>query len=221
MKKTPLIELIDLEKTFISESGQIQVLKNVNLKIYPGEKVSLIGPSGCGKSTLLSLISGLIRPSKGTVKLDGVDLKKLNDEEQSRFRTETIGVALQSENMIPFLNALENIELALSFSKNKYEKSRAYDLLKKLGVGHLALKYPRQISGGEGQRVALAVALANNPKLLIADEMVAQLDVHTASKVVKEIFESDMTVIFVTHNIELANRAEIKFCIKNKQVVKI
>jgi putative ABC transport system ATP-binding protein len=221
MKKKPLIELIDLEKTFISESGQVQVLKNVNLKIYPGEKVSLIGPSGCGKSTLLSLISGLIRPSKGTVKLDGVDLKKLNDEEQSRFRTETIGVALQSENMIPFLNALENIELALSFSKNKYEKSRAYDLLEKLGVGHLVLKYPRQISGGEGQRVALAVALANNPKLLIADEMVAQLDVHTAGKVVKEIFESDMTVIFVTHNIELANRAETKFCIKNKQVVKI
>jgi putative ABC transport system ATP-binding protein len=221
MKKKPLIELIDLEKTFISESGQVQVLKNVNLKIYPGEKVSLIGPSGCGKSTLLSLICGLIRPSKGTVKLDGIDLKKLDDEKQSRFRTETIGVALQSENMIPFLNSLENIELALSFSRNKYKKSRAYDLLKKLGVSHLALKYPRQISGGEGQRVALAVALANNPKLLIADEMVAQLDVHTATKVVREIFESDMTVIFVTHNIELANRAEIKLCIKNKQVMKI
>jgi len=209
-----------VSKSFQSSGGSSTVLEDVNLTIEPGQKASLIGPSGSGKSTLLSLIAGLLRPDCGTVEIDGLSLNDLNDGERAGLRSQRIGIALQSENLIPFLSVLENVELAMGFGKQRRGTKRAQELLERMGVVHCATHLPRQISGGEAQRVALAVALVNDPGLLLADEMVAQLDTATASAVVREVFDSDMAVLFVTHNTELADRADLRLHVHNRQVVK-
>jgi len=219
MTTAPLVKLSRVSKTFYSERGPNSVLTEVDLEILPGEKVSLQGVSGSGKSTLLSLITGLLRPDTGTVCFDGKILGELDDLEISTLRAHSMGIALQAENLIPFLTARENVELAISFGEKGNYKSKAEVLLERMGVPHLAFFYPRQMSGGETQRVALAVALANKPKLLIADEMVARLDTKTADSVVGDIFDADMAVIFVTHNHSLADRATRRLVVKDKKIV--
>lgn len=219
MKTIPIIELKGVSKTFHSEAGDNTVLEDIDFKIYPGEKISLIGASGSGKSTLLALINGLLQPDTGTIAFEGVLLNSLNDDERSKLRANSVGIALQAENLIPFLTALENVELAHSFGGRSKDTTSALTLLERLGVGHVANYLPRQISGGEAQRVSLAVALANEPKLLIADEMAAQLDASTADSVIRDIFGSLMAVVFVTHNKHLAKLAQRQFCIKDKKVV--
>jgi putative ABC transport system ATP-binding protein len=214
----PIVQLTGVSKRFQSAGGTTHVLEGVDLKIEAGQKVSLIGPSGSGKSTLLSLIAGLLRPDMGTVELGGVTLSSLNDGERAALRARRIGIALQSENLIPFLSALENVELALGFGGHRSRRTRAYELLERMKVAHRATHLPRQISGGEAQRVALAVAMANNPQLLLADEMVAQLDATTSSAVVRDIFATDMAVLFVTHDTTLADRAHLRLCLRNRQV---
>lgn len=221
MSTTPLVSLKGVTKTFQTTDGLITVLDGIDLDVYPGEKISLVGVSGSGKSTLLALINGLLQPDTGTIAFDGKPLKSMNDDERSKLRTSSIGIALQSENLIPFLTSLENVELARSFGGNNKEPETALKLLDRLGVAHVANYLPRQISGGEAQRVSLAVALANRPKLLIADEMAAQLDSKTAKLVMKDVFESSMAVIFVTHNKHLASLAERRYCIEDKKVVRL
>lgn len=215
----PIVQLTGVSKSFQSAGGTTSVLEGVDLKIEAGQKVSLIGPSGSGKSTLLSLIAGLLRPDTGTVELGGVTLSNLNDGERAALRARRIGIALQSENLIPFLSALENVEMALGFGGHRSRRTRAYELLEHMKVAHRATHLPRQISGGEAQRVALAVAMANNPQLLLADEMVARLDATTSNAVVRDIFATDMAVLFVTHDTTLADRAHQRLCLRNRQVV--
>lgn len=219
MTSNPVVQLKGVSKNFMSAGGSSIVLEGVNLSIEPGQKASLVGPSGSGKSTLLSLIAGLLRPDAGIVELDGVSLSDLNDDQRADMRARRIGIALQSENLIPFLSVLENVELALGFGGRRSRASHARELLDRMGVAHRATHLPRQISGGEAQRVSLAVALANNPRLLLADEMVAQLDATTASAVVRDVFDTDMAVLFVTHDTTLADRADLRLRIRNRQVV--
>jgi len=214
----PVVQLKGVTKSYTSAAGINSVLEGVDLKIEPGQKVSLVGPSGSGKSTLLSLISGLLRPDDGTVELDGQSLSDLSDDERATLRSQRIGIALQSENLIPFLSALENVQLALGFGGQRSGSAQARELLERMGVAHRATHFPRQISGGEAQRVSLAVALANNPRLLLADEMVAQLDTATASAVVGDIFDTGMAVLFVTHDIALADRADLRLRLHNRQI---
>ena len=221
MKQSPILELSDVSKHFDSTQGRNVVLRDVNLRIYAGQKVSIVGASGSGKSTLLSLITGLLRPDTGIVTIKGTDIQQLNDDERSKLRSKNIGIALQSENLIPFLTALENVKLALSFAKRRVSPNYALELLERMKVAHLATYRPRQVSGGEAQRISLAVAIANKPQILIADEMVAQLDEVTAGRVVDDIFASDMAVLFVTHNRQLADRAERKFSVQDKTVVEL
>ena len=221
MKQSPILELSDVSKHFDSTQGRNVVLRDVNLRIYAGQKVSIVGASGSGKSTLLSLITGLLRPDTGIVTIKGTDIQQLNDDERSKLRSKNIGIALQSENLIPFLTALENVKLALSFAKRRVSPNYALELLERMNVAHLATYRPRQVSGGEAQRISLAVAIANKPQILIADEMVAQLDEVTAGRVVDDIFASDMAVLFVTHNRQLADRAERKFSVQDKTVVEL
>ena len=216
---TPLVKLRGVSKSFPSTSGSTSVLEGVDFQIEPGQKVSLVGPSGSGKSTLLSLIAGLFPPDEGTVEFDGVPLSHLDDDERTALRSSQIGIALQSENLIPFLTVLENVELALDFGGHRAEKARARVLLDRMGVGHRASHLPRQVSGGEAQRVVLAVAMANKPRLLLADEMVTQLDAFTAGAVVSDIFRTDMAVFFVTHDTTLADQADVRLCLRNGQVV--
>jgi ABC-type lipoprotein export system ATPase subunit len=218
MMPAPVVQLKGVSKNFQSAGGPVVVLEEVDLTIEPGQKASLVGPSGSGKSTLLSLIAGLLRPDNGTVEIDGVSLSDLDDRERAALRARQIGIALQSENLIPFLSALENVELALGFGGRRSGEKRARELLSRMGVAHRANHRPRQLSGGEAQRVSLAVALANEPALLLADEMVSQLDETTASAVTREIFELDTAVLFVTHDPSLADRAGLRFRLRNRRV---
>jgi len=215
----PVVQLTGVSKSFQSAGGTSIVLDGVDLMIEPGQKASLVGPSGSGKSTLLSLIAGLLRPDIGTVALDGVPLSGLDDGERAVLRTKRVGIALQSENLIPFLSALENVELALGFGNRRSGLGRARELLNRMGVAHRARHRPRQLSGGEAQRVSLAVALANDPAILLADEMVSQLDAATAGAVTRDIFDADMAVLFVTHDLALADRADLRLRLRDRQVV--
>lgn len=219
MTPAPVVRLRGVSKSFQSAGGRSIVLNDVDLTIEPRQKASLVGPSGSGKSTLLSLIAGLLRPDTGTVELDGVPLRGLNDSERAALRSRRIGIALQSENLIPFLSAVENVELALGFGGRPAQPGRARELLARMGVAHRAAHRPRQLSGGEAQRVSLAVALANDPGLLLADEMGSQLDAATAAAVTRDIFAADMAVLFVTHDIALADRADLRLRVQDRSVV--
>lgn len=220
MTATPAILHLDgVSKSYQSPAGETIVLTDVDLTIKHGEKVSLMGPSGSGKSTLLSVISGLLRPDTGTVEVDGISIAELDDVKRAALRGQRIGIALQSDNLIPFLSAIENVELALGFVKRRTNVARANQLLDQMGVAHRANHLPRQLSGGESQRVALAVALANEPALLLADEMVSALDAATAGRIVDDVFKSDMAVLFVTHDAAFADRADRRLALSERTVV--
>jgi putative ABC transport system ATP-binding protein len=148
-----------------------------------------------------------------------VSLAGLDDRDIAHLRSRRIGIALQSDNLIPFLSAQENVELAQRFGARNRNPKQARALLDRMGVVHRAAHLPRQMSGGEAQRVSLAVALANAPALLLADEMVAQLDHDTAQAVVGDVFESDMAVLFVTHDTGLAARAGLRLAVQDRSVV--
>lgn len=220
----PVVRLRDLSKSFAPSSADqlsVPVLADVSLTLFPGDKASLVGPSGSGKSTLLALIAGLLRPDEGTVEIEGDVMSSLDDRSRARLRASRIGIALQSDNLIPFLSARENVELALAFGRSvsrRGAREKADELLARFGVGHRADHRPRELSGGEAQRVALAVAIANEPMLLLADEVVAQLDADTAGQVVDEVFHGNFAVLYVTHDIELADRATRRFELHEGQV---
>jgi len=216
-----MVSLHGVAKSYTTVHGDVPVLADLDLRMDRGEKVSLVGPSGSGKSTLLGLISGLLRPDAGMVAIDGVSLADLDDAALADLRSHRIGIALQSENMIPFLSAAENVALALGFGgcERGRRRIRAGELLERMSVGHRADHLPRRLSGGEAQRVAMAVALANEPDLLLADEMVAALDPATAAKLVDDIFATDMAVLFVTHDPALAERADRHLALDGGTVV--
>jgi predicted ABC-type transport system involved in lysophospholipase L1 biosynthesis ATPase subunit len=218
----PIIRLEGVSKAFPTAGGDpVQVLCDVDLAIHSGDKASLIGLSGSGKSTLLSIIAGLLRPDAGTLELDGVPLGDLDEAARARLRAERIGIALQADNLIPFLSARENIELAMGFgshSDRRQARLRALELLDRFGVAHRADHRPRHLAGGEAQRVALAVAMANRPALLLADEVVAQLDGETAGHVLDEILASDSAVLYVTHDVALADRVERRYRLHDNRI---
>ena len=203
-----LVRAEGVSKGYGTGSSRTAVLESVDLVLREEEKVSLVGPSGSGKSTLLSLIAGLIRPDTGRISIDGVAMQGLDDAGRAALRAGQVGVVLQSGNLIPFLTAIENVELAMGFTDRKPSRDRARELLATLGVDRRREHLPRQLSGGEAQRVSIAVALANEPTLLLADEVVGQLDSATADRVVDVLFGAELAVLFVTHDETLAARGE-------------
>ena len=221
----PFVRLEAVSKSYGSGSSQLEVLDQVELDLMEGETTSLVGRSGTGKSTLLSLIAGLMRPDKGHVYIGGQQMDKLDDNDRANLRADRIGFVLQSDNLIPFLTAVENVELAMGFASGRRPAARARELLSDLGLGHRIDHLPRQLSGGESQRVAVAVALANEPDLLLADEVVGQLDSNTASDVMDMIFtasrERNLTVLYVTHDEELASQAHRSLRLTDRKVVAV
>jgi putative ABC transport system ATP-binding protein len=207
----PMLQLEEVSKTYREGSVDRPVLRGASVELPRGEMTSLIGVSGSGKSTLISLLAGLMLPDSGRVVFDGEELTDLDDVARARLRAGRIGVVLQSGNLIPFLTALQNVELAIEFAGGDRTGRRAEDLLSELGVGDRLHHLPRRISGGEAQRVSVAMALANQPDLLLADEVTGQLDSANAEQVMDVIFDAwkrlGLTVLFVTHNRELASRA--------------
>ena len=198
--------------SFRDGSAEAHVLDRVSLELHRGETTSLVGTSGSGKSTLLGLIAGLRRPVSGSIVFDGRDTTALDDRGWAQLRAQRIGFVLQSGNLIPFLTAAENVELAAQFTEHDRRTTRAVELLDELGVGNRRHHLPRQLSGGEAQRVAIAVALVNDPDVLLADEVTGELDSATADAVMDLVFDlarsRDLTVLFVTHSGDVAARAQ-------------
>ncbi len=212
-----------MSKSYGTGPNQLHVLDGVELELRRGETTSLVGRSGSGKSTLISLIAGLMRPDAGHVHIGGQQTDDLDETGRARLRAERIGVVLQSDNLVPFLTAVENVELAMGFAAGRRPPRRARELLGELGLGGRMDHLPRQLSGGEAQRVAVAVALANEPDLLLADEVVGQLDSATAAYVTELVFsaarERDLAVLYVTHDQQLASQARHSLRLADRRVV--
>ena len=218
-----LVSLDDISVSFRDGLVEANVLDCVSLELFQGETVSLVGVSGSGKSTLLSVIAGLLRPASGSITFDGQDMTAPDDAGWALLRAQRIGFVGQSGNLIPFLTATENVELAAQFARRDHHQSRATELLDELGLASRRRHMPRQLSGGEAQRVAIAMALVNAPDVLLADEATGQLDATTAAEVMDVIFElaraRGLAVLFVTHNDALAARAERRLQLVAGQVL--
>jgi putative ABC transport system ATP-binding protein len=217
--RPPQLRVEGVAKAYGTGEARTVVLESVDLLVHEEEKVSLVGPSGSGKSTLLALIAGLIQPDAGRIRVGDVAMHDLDDTGRAALRAQQVGVVLQSDNLIPFLTAVENVELATGFAAGTGGRDRARELLVALGVDHRRDHLPRQLSGGEAQRVSIAVALANEPSLLLADEVVGQLDSVTANHVVDVLFGADLAVLFVTHDEALAARGERQLRLVDGSVV--
>ena len=206
----PMVEVRDLWKEYELGKAKVQALRGVNLKVDRGEFLAVVGPSGSGKSTLLHLIGGLDRPTRGLVRVGGIEVSSLkSDRELSRYRNEYVGFVFQFFHLIPRLTALENVELPLVARgvDPKERRRRALEALKLVGLEHRARHRPTELSGGEQQRVAIARAIVTQPKLLLADEPTGNLDSSNARIVInlfrKLIEELNLTVVMATHNLEL------------------
>lgn len=203
MKK--ILEIKDVSKSYKRGNVSTTAISDISYSLEEGESLSIIGPSGSGKSTLLNIIGGLDKPDKGTVIIDGHDITKLNDLKLSNFRNKTIGFIFQFFNLQDYLTAQENVMVPLLFSKMKTSEAqaKALDLLKKVGLEARAKYFPQQLSGGEMQRVAVARSLANDPKIVLADEPTANLDRKSANVVLElfeEIAKNGVSVIVITHD---------------------
>jgi putative ABC transport system ATP-binding protein len=207
-----MLEIKNLTKTYNSGSRSLTVLDHVSFKIEPGETFAIVGPSGSGKTTLLGLCAGLDRASEGSVILNGIALDSLSEDERAEVRNKHVGFIFQNFQLIPTLTALENVMIPLELRGDKGAKKRAEDLLERVGLTDRKNHYPTQLSGGEQQRVSLARAFSNNPKILFADEPTGNLDEETSEKVEALLFElnRDMgtTLVLVTHDLELAAKTQ-------------
>jgi len=219
----PLVRARDLFKIYREGPVETVALRGASLELPRRVVTSLVGPSGSGKSTLIAILAGLSLPSAGQVLFDGEDLTRLDEAGRARLRARRIGLVLQRGNLVPFLTAVENVELALRLAGERRPRRRATELLVEQGLGDRLHHLPRRLSGGEAQRVAVAVALANQPDLLLADELTGELDSATADRVMGVIQESGrqrgLTVLLVTHNQEIAARAEHRLGVADGAVV--
>ena len=206
-----IIESIDLNKSYTMGKVEVEVLKNINIKIEEGEFVSIMGPSGSGKSTLLYLIGGLDKPTSGKIWIKGRELDSMNDEQESKLRRREIGFIFQFYNLIPNLNIEENIMLPvlLDGKKLKDYKKELDDILETVGLSDRRRHTPRELSGGQQQRVAIARALINQPDIILADEPIGNLDSKTGTEIMELLArinrEKGKTIIQVTHSKEAAD----------------
>ena len=193
-----------------SGSGELVILRDIELAVTSGEALAVVGASGSGKSTLLALLAGLDTPTRGTVKLDGVDLFALDEDQRAELRGRMLGFVFQSFQLLPALTALENVMLPLELANVDDAEPRAKEMLVRVGLGERLTHYPKHLSGGEQQRVALARAFVVRPKLLLADEPTGSLDAQSGSGVIDLLFglnrEYGTTLVLVTHDEALAAR---------------
>ncbi len=219
-----IIESIGLNKVYTMGNTEVEVLKDINIKIDKGEFVSIMGPSGSGKSTLLYLIGGLDKPSSGTIRIKGREIAQLKDEEESRLRRQEIGFIFQFYNLIPNLNVEENIMLPILLDGKKLKdyKMELDNILDIVGLSDRRRHTPRELSGGQQQRVAIARALINQPDIILADEPTGNLDSKTSAEVMdllaKINSEKGKTIIQVTHSREAAEYGQRIINVKDGKV---
>lgn len=218
-----ILSVRDLTKTYRSGQSTLTVLQNIDFDIEEGSTVSIVGPSGSGKTTLLGLCAGLDQASKGSVSLNDINLNELNEDERALIRNQHVGFIFQNFQLLPTLTAMENVMVPLELRKADSVKRKALELLDKVGLADRASHYPTQLSGGEQQRISLARAFSNSPKILFADEPTGNLDAETGDKVQNLLFdlnrEAGTTLVLVTHDLDLAARTQRIIRIKGGKLV--
>jgi len=217
-----ILSVKNVSKTYQSGSRKLTVLDQINFDIQAGESIAIVGPSGSGKTTLLGLCAGLDSASEGSVVLQGNAFEKLNEDQRAAVRNQHVGFIFQNFQLLPTLTALENVMVPLELKKRKNAKEKAKTLLEKVGLGDRMTHYPTQLSGGEQQRVSIARAFANEPKILFADEPTGNLDTETGDMIEDLIFdlnkEQGTTLVLVTHDPELAKRTNRIIRIKGGKI---
>ncbi len=209
MTRKDILSVQKLSKSYRSGEQTLAVLRAVSFSLAEGSTCAIVGPSGSGKTTLIALCAGLERPTSGTIVLDDKDLGLLDENELARLRNHHIGFVFQSFQLIPTLTALENVMVPAELQGQNHARSRAAELLERVGLKERFHHYPVQLSAGEQQRVALARAFINHPKILFADEPTGNLDAETSKTIVHLLFELNQvvgtTLVLVTHNADLAS----------------
>ena len=218
-----MIELRGVSKRVMSGDTPLTILDGIDLTVPAARSLAITGPSGSGKSTLLGLIAGLDAPTTGTIRIDGVDIGRLDEDALARLRGEKIGFVFQFFHLIPSLTALENVMVPMEIAGRRDAGARARALLEEVGLTGRAHHYPAQLSGGEQQRVALARALANAPPILLADEPTGNLDTATGHHILELLRgihrTRGTTLILVTHDAELAAIADSRLVLRDGRVV--
>lgn len=219
---TMILELQHVFKNYSLEGRDIAVLKDINFQIAEGSTVAIVGPSGSGKSTLLGLCAGLDQASTGSIKLNGIELSGLSEDNLAKIRNEFVGFVFQNFQLLPTLTALENVMVPMELRGIRNHQPVAIELLARVGLADRANHYPSQLSGGEQQRVSLARAFANKPKILFADEPTGNLDAETSLIIEEMLFElnraSGTTLVIVTHDLDLAAKTQQIIPIKGGQI---
>ena len=216
----PVLSIRGLERSYVTGAGPLTVLRGVDLDVMPGEIVGLIGPSGSGKSSLLHAAGLLEHPNAGRITIEGCDCSDLPDRDRTRVRLATIGFVYQFHHLLPEFTALDNVALPLMIAGVARAKAqaRAAELLGELGLADRVQHQPAQMSGGEQQRVAVARALANSPRLLLADEPTGNLDPATSTAVFENLYNlarrTGVAAVVATHNLELARHMDRVFALK-------
>lgn len=210
----PLVEVRNLSRIFRRDSVEVVALQDINLEIPAGDFLALMGPSGSGKSTLLNIIAGIDRPTSGIVRVGGVEIQQMSEDELARWRNHHIGFVFQTFNLIPVLTAFENVELPLLLTNLSKQERREHVLtaLKLVGLSDRVDHYPRQLSGGQEQRVAIARAIVTDPTIILADEPTGDLDARSAQEVLNLLQQLNeqfnKTIILVTHDPRAAHYAK-------------
>jgi putative ABC transport system ATP-binding protein len=214
VEATALSKIVRLVGHAANGAPELAILQDISLTVMPGEAVAIVGASGSGKSTLLGLLAGLDTPSSGAVRLDGTDLFALDEDGRAALRAKLLGFVFQSFQLLPALNALENVMLPLELAREAGATDLARQMLARVGLAERLNHYPKTLSGGEQQRVALARAFVTRPKLLLADEPTGNLDASTGAGVIDLMFELNAeggtTLLLVTHDEAIASRCARK-----------
>ena len=218
-----ILEVSQLSKTYQSGTKALTVLSDISFSIEPGDKLSIVGSSGSGKTTLLGLCAGLDRTSTGSIVLNGTKLDQLSEDERARVRNLHVGFVFQNFQLLPTLTALENVMVPMELRGEKGIKDRAMDLLARVGLAERHDHYPTQLSGGEQQRISIARAFSNQPKILFADEPTGNLDEETSVKIESLLFdlnkELGTTLVLVTHDLELAQKTDWVIQLKGGKII--
>jgi len=219
-----VVRVSNVKRIYQMGSVEVHALRGIDLSIARGEFVSIMGPSGCGKSTLMHIIGCLDRPSFGHVHLDEVDIDELDDNSLAEIRNKKVGFVFQTFNLLPKLNAVENVELPLIYAGKGFDQRRekAAELLTIVGLKERMDHKPSELSGGQSQRVAIARALANNPSIILADEPTGNLDSKSGEEIIhlfKELNKKGITLIIVTHDEEIASHSQRIIRLKDGLIV--
>ena len=220
----PMIECENLVKIYKTKDIEVLALQGLEVRIDKGELMAIIGNSGSGKSTFLNMIGGLDRPSAGRLIVDGKDLFKLNERELVDYKRKTVGFVWQNNarNLLPYLTAWQNVQMPMLFDSGAKKKQRALELLEMVGLSHRKNNRLNQLSGGEQQRIAIAIALANNPKILLADEPTGSVDVKTGAYILDMFRDinrnTGLTIVIVTHDRLLSKKVNRVVAIRDGKI---